>query len=174
MQHPVTTEYLDAGRQIKETISSVKILLKKGFQILWLWPNIDAGSDIFSKEIRMFREKYKRIENILFYKNFSPEEYAIILNNCSCIFGNSSSGIREASYLGIPTVNIGTRQNNREVSKNVINVNYSAKEIAKAVIKQTNKIFKKNYLYGDGNAGQRIAKILSTCKLDIKKNLNYL
>ena len=89
-------------------------------------------------------------------------------------FGNSSSGIREASYLGIPTVNIGTRQNNREVSKNVINVKYSAKEIVKAVIKQNNKKFKKSYLYGDGKAGERIAKVLATCELDIKKELNYL
>lgn len=174
MQHPVTTEYLNARMQIKETINSVKILLKKGYQILWLWPNIDAGSDIFSKEIRKFREKNKNIKNLLFYKNFSPEEYAIILKNSSCIFGNSSSGIREASYLGIPAVNIGTRQSNREVSKNVINVRYSAKEIVKAVIKQNNKQFKKSYLYGDGKAGERMAKILATCELDIKKKLNYL
>ena len=174
MQHPVTTEYLNAYNQINETIKAVKILLQKGYQILWLWPNIDAGSDVFSKEIRSFREKNKSVKNILFYKNFSPEEYATILKNSSCIFGNSSSGIREASYLGIPTVNIGTRQNNREVSKNVINVKYSAKEIVRAVIKQNNKKFRKSYLYGDGKAGERIAKVLATCELDIKKKLNYL
>lgn len=174
MQHPVTTEYLNAKSQIKETIKAVMELVKQNYQILWLWPNIDAGSDIFSKEIRKFREKNKKIKNILFYKNFSPEEYAIILNNCSCIFGNSSSGIREASYLGIPSVNIGTRQNNREISENVINVKYSADDIVGAVKKQYNKKFKKSYLYGDGKAGDRIAKILSICELDIKKELNYL
>ena len=59
MQHPVTTEYLNAYNQINETIKAVKILLQKGYQILWLWPNIDAGSDVFSKEIRKFREKIK-------------------------------------------------------------------------------------------------------------------
>ena len=95
MQHPVTTEYFDAKRQINETIKAVKILVSKGFQILWLWPNIDAGSDYFSKEIRKFREKNKNIKNILFYKNFSPEDYASILKNSSCILGNSSSGIRK-------------------------------------------------------------------------------
>ena len=56
MQHPVTTEYKNAKIQIKETIKAANILSKK-VQILWLWPNIDAGSDIFSKEIRSFREK---------------------------------------------------------------------------------------------------------------------
>ena len=50
MQHPVTTEYFDAKRQINETIKAVKILVSKGIQILWLWPNIDAGSDYFSKK----------------------------------------------------------------------------------------------------------------------------
>jgi len=174
MQHPVTTEYLNAKSQINKTIKAAMELVKQNYQILWLWPNIDAGSDIFSKEIRKFREKNKKIKNILFYKNFSPEEYAIILNNCSCIVGNSSSGIREASYLGIPSVNIGTRQNNREISKNVINVNYSVQEIVGAVKKQYNKKFKKSYLYGDGKAGYRMAKILSNCELDIKKELNYL
>ena len=89
MQHPVTTEYFDAKRQIIETIKAVKILISKGIQILWLWPNIDAGSDYFSKEIRKFREKNKNIKNILFYKNFSPEDYASILKNSSCILGNS-------------------------------------------------------------------------------------
>ncbi len=174
MQHPVTTEYLDSKRQIKETIKSVKALLSKGIQIVWLWPNIDAGSDIFSKEIRKFRELNKNLKNILFYKNFSPEEYATILNNCSCIFGNSSSGIREASYLGIPAVNIGNRQRNREIAKNVVNVKYLSKDIVKAVLKQFNKRFKKNNLYGDGKAGEKIAQILSTCDLDIVKKLNYI
>ena len=174
MQHPVTTEYFDAKRQINETIKAVKILVSKGIQILWLWPNIDAGSDYFSKEIRKFREGNKNIKNILFYKNFTPEEYACILKNSSCILGNSSSGIREASYLGIPSVNIGNRQSFRETGKNVVNVDYSSKNIIKAVLKQFNKKFKKNNLYGDGRAGKRIAKILSNCNLNIIKKLNYL
>ena len=174
MQHPVTTEYLDAKRQITETIKAVKILISKGIQILWLWPNIDAGSDFFSKEIRRFREKNKNLKNILFYKNFSPEEYACILKNSSCILGNSSSGIREASYLGIPCVNIGNRQSFRERGKNVLDVDYSSNKIVNAVLKQFDRKFKKNNLYGDGKAGARIAKILSNCKLDIIKKLNYL
>ena len=174
MQHPVTTEYHDAKRQIRETIKSVKELLIKDIQIIWLWPNIDAGSDIFSKEIRRFRELNKNLKSILFYKNFSPEEYATILNNSSCIFGNSSSGIREASYLGIPAVNIGNRQRNREVAQNVVNVNYNSKDIVKAVLKQRNRKFKKSKLYGNGNAGEKIAKILSSCNLSILKKLNYI
>lgn len=173
LYHPVTTEYYNAPSQIKEIIKSVKILKEK-FQIIWLWPNIDAGSDIFSKKIRNFREKNKQLDNILFYKNFTPEEYATIINNCSCIFGNSSSGIREASFLGIPSVNIGNRQRLRETSKNVINVECIAEDIVRAVVKQNNKKYKKDNLYGDGTAGQKIAKILAKCDLKITKTLNYI
>ena len=173
MQHPVTTEYERAQEQIDETIKAVKVLTKK-IQIIWLWPNVDAGSDIFSRRIRRFREKNPNVKNLLFYKNFTPEEYAVVLKNCSCIVGNSSSGIRESAFFGIPTVNIGTRQNLRETSKNVVNVDYSAEKIISAVMIQKNKRFKKNTLYGDGTAGKQIAKILSKCNLDINKTLNYI
>ena len=53
-------------------------------------------------------------------------------------------------------------------------VGYSSNKIVNAVLKQFNRKFKKNNLYGDGKAGARIAKILSNCKLDIIKKLNYL
>ena len=158
MQHPVTTEYFDAKRQINETIKAVKILVSKGIQIFWLWPNIVAGSDYFSKEIRKFREGNKNIKNILFYKNFTPEEYACILKNSSCILGNSSSGIREASYLGIPSVNIGNRQSFRETGKNVVNVDYSSKNIIKAVLKQFNKNLKKIIFMGMVELGRGLQK----------------
>jgi UDP-hydrolysing UDP-N-acetyl-D-glucosamine 2-epimerase len=173
MQHPVTTEYNNAKKQIDETIKAVKILSQK-IQILWLWPNVDAGSDIFSSQIRRFREKNPGIKNLLFYKNFTPEEYATILKNCSCIVGNSSSGIRESAFLGIPTVNIGNRQHLRETSKNVLHVRHLSEKIVAAVMLQKNKKYKKDILYGDGTAGKQIAKILSKCELNIKKTLNYI
>ena len=173
IQHPVTTEYKNAKIQIKETIKAANILSKK-VQILWLWPNIDAGSDIFSKEIRSFREK-ENPKNIYFHKNFSAEHYAYLLSKATCIFGNSSSGIREASYFGTPAVNIGNRQSGRETSKNIINVDHSAINIVNAVNKQIKiKKYSKSFLYGNGNAGKKISKILSNTKLDIFKKLNYI
>ena len=173
MQHPVTTEYKDSKIHITQTINAAKNIIKSGIQILWLWPNIDAGSDIYSKEIRKFREN-NDTKKIIFYKNFTPEEYAILIKNSSCIVGNSSSGIREASYLGIPSVNIGNRQSNRETSNNTIHVSHDWKKIVNAIHLQINKSFKSSSLYGDGNAGKKIAKILSSCKINVIKKLNYL
>ena len=102
-----------------------------------MWPNIDAGSDDVSKGIRIFREK-ERPKNIHFYKNFSPEDYIKLIANCLCQIGNSSSAIREGAFLGVPAVNIGTRQNGRECGKNVIHVDYKKKEIEDAIKIQIN------------------------------------
>ena len=140
-----------------------------------MWPNIDAGSDDISKGIRKFREKFNP-KNIHFYRNFSPEDYLSLIFNSKCLIGNSSSGIRECSYLGIPVVNIGSRQENRERSNNVIDVGYDRSEIEQALLKQLQKKskYKTVKLYGDGTAGKKMVKILEKINLSNKKKLNYL
>ena len=77
-----------------------------------IWPNIDAGADIISQYLRA-RKKYPDLK-INFYKNFEPEDYLKLIYNSECLIGNTSSGIRECSYLAIPFVNIGDRQDDRE------------------------------------------------------------
>ena len=173
LQHPITSEYGEGVSQINETIKAVYKLSQKGMQVLWLWPNVDAGSDDVSNGIRTFRENIKA-RNIRFFKNFQPEEYVSLLANAKCIIGNSSSGIREASFLGTPCVNIGTRQTGRERGENVIDVNYDSDEIYLAILKQIkNGKYAKSNLFGDGNAGKKIAQILSTVEPKIQKKISY-
>ena len=97
-----------------------------------------------------------------------------MLKNSRCIVGNSSSGIREASFLGVPSVNIGTRQSDRERGPNVKDVDYDRILIFKSITQQVNKKFKRSYLYGKGEAGKKITKILLNTKFTINKKLNYL
>ena len=173
LQHPITSEYGEGVSQINETIKAVYKLSQKGMQVLWLWPNVDAGSDDVSNGIRTFRENIKA-RNIRFFKNFQPEEYVSLLANAKCIIGNSSSGIREASFLGTPCVNIGTRQTGRERGENVIDVNYKSDEIYNAILKQIkNGKYPKSNLFGDGNSGKKIAQILSTVEPKIQKKISY-
>ena len=173
LQHPITSEYGEGFSQINETIKAVYKLSQKGMQVLWLWPNVDAGSDDVSNGIRTFRENIKT-RNIRFFKNFQPEEYVSLLANAKCIIGNSSSGIREASFLGTPCVNIGTRQTGRERGENVIDVNYKSDEIYNAILKQIkNGKYPKSNLFGDGNSGKKIAQILSTVEPKIQKKISY-
>jgi len=169
-QHPVTTEYGDSLEQISITLEAIN---KLNVQTLVLWPNPDAGSEDIAKGIRKFREK-KLFLNMRFFKNLPLDTYIHLLNKTKCLIGNSSSGIREGSFIGTPVVNIGTRQNKRVRGKNIIDVGHDIEQITEAIIKQLKH---GNYLsekiYGDGKSGIRIAKILSKAKITIQKNIYY-
>ncbi|MCJ7565031.1 MAG: UDP-N-acetylglucosamine 2-epimerase, partial [Candidatus Aminicenantes bacterium] len=170
LQHPVTTEYGQGFEQINETLKAISELK---MQTVWLWPNVDAGSDDISKGLRIFREKYQP-DYVHFYRNFTIEDYARLINNCACLIGNSSSAIREGSYLGTPAVNIGTRQEGREKGENVIDVGYQSERIKEAILTQIRHgRYPHNLLYGDGRASGRIVDILSTHQISIQKKLFY-
>ncbi len=166
LQHPVTTEFGQGFQQINETLEAIKAV---NMQTVCFWPYVDAGSDHISKGIRMFRERNRELP-IHFYRNLSPEDYVNLIDKCACLVGNSSSGIREASFLGVPTVNIGSRQNRRERGQNVIDVGYERNQIVEAISAQLHHGKHDScHIYGDGNAGPRIADILAECELNIVK-----
>jgi UDP-N-acetylglucosamine 2-epimerase len=97
-----------------------------------------------------------------------------LLYNSKAIIGNSSVAIRECSYLGIPAVNIGTRQAGRERGANVIDVDYNRDEILRAIRKHVDSGHRpESTIYGDGKAGARIADLLCTLKPRIEKRLTY-
>jgi len=170
LQHPVTTEYGQGLAQIEETLEAVASL---NMQTAWLWPNVDAGSDDVSKGLRRFREK-RNPENIHFYINFAVEDYARLINNAACLAGNSSSALREGAFLGVPAVNIGTRQGGREHGHNVVHVGYDRKEIETAIREQIEHgRYERDTTFGDGNAGEKIADILATADFKIQKRLTY-
>lgn len=162
LQHPVTTECMDAGAQIRETIAALRAV---AMQTVWLWPNIDAGTDAISHELRRFRE-VERPSWLRMHRNFSVEDYARLLNGCACVVGNSSSALREGAFLGTPAVNIGSRQSNRERAANVADVPAEAGAIEAAVRERLARgRFACDPLFGDGRAGERIAEILGTVPL---------
>lgn len=170
MQHPVTTEYSVARKQITETLHAVRDL---DIPALWFWPNVDAGSDGTSEGIRTFRES-TAAQNIHFFKNMTPEDFLRLAYNSRCIVGNSSVGIRECSFLGVPAVNIGTRQSGRERGRNVTDVGYDRDEITEAINRHLNNgHLPSNTLYGDGKAGARIADLLGSVPLRMEKHLTY-
>jgi len=169
-QHPVTTEYGQGERQITETLMAVKEL---GMPTIMLWPNADAGSEDVARGIRKFREHFPH-DHIRFYKNFPVETYIRLMSHSSCVIGNSSSVIREGAFLGVPAVNVGTRQTGRERGSNVIDVDYDRDQILKAIQRQSsNGRYQSDPIYGDGHAGERIVNILATCPLNLQKRLTY-
>lgn len=169
LQHPVTTEYADARAQVEATLSAVSA---SGFQALWFWPNPDSGSDGTSKGIRAFREDnpYAKIH---FFKNMEPEVFLRLIKAAKCIVGNSSAAIRECAFLGIPAVNIGTRQANRERGGNVFDVDYRADEILKGIKVQSAKfgMLAHELIYGAGGSGALMADICAELPLRFEKKI---
>ncbi len=170
MQHPVTTEHELARQHVFETLNAVR---DSGRPALWFWPNIDAGADGTSNGIRAYRE-LERPANIHFFKNMAPADFLRLIYNCECLVGNSSVGIREAGFLGVPVVNIGSRQAGRDRGANVKDVEYNRAAIGLAIVEQkAHGRYERDTLYGDGQSGERIAAILATVPLRIEKQLTY-
>jgi UDP-N-acetylglucosamine 2-epimerase len=170
MQHPVTTAHDDARQHMQVTLEAVHA---SGYQALWFWPNVDAGSDGTSGAIRAFREKHPDM-NAHFYKNMAPMDFLSLLINSRGIVGNSSVAIRECSYLGVPAINIGSRQNRRDRGRNVVDVAHDPVIILSAIKLMWNQKERlRDTVYGDGAAGQNIAKVLASVPLSIEKTLTY-
>jgi UDP-hydrolysing UDP-N-acetyl-D-glucosamine 2-epimerase len=168
-QHPVTTEYGQGKEQIWETLEALDELK---IPTIMLWPNVDAGSEDIATGMRTFREKRKP-EYIRFYKNFPTETYIRLMLSCGCAVGNSSAPIREGAFLGVPAVNIGTRQMGRDRGPNVIDAGYDRHEIAAAIRRQLGRRYSPDHLYGDGRAGGRIAELLAGVPLRTQKRLVF-
>lgn len=170
MQHPVTTEHQLARSHVTETLRAVHEL---GLPTLWFWPNVDAGSDGTSSGVRAFRENVAPA-NIHFFKNMQPTDFLRLIQNARCLVGNSSVGIRESAFLGVPVVNIGSRQGGRERAGNVMDVDYDREQIKTAIDTQVARgTYTRDTLYGDGHAGARIADLLAEQPLKIEKRLMY-
>lgn len=170
MQHPVTTEYQEAQRQVTETLHAVH---DSGLPAFWFWPNVDAGSDGTSKGIRIFREQ-NHTANIHFFRNMQPEDFLRLIYNSRAVVGNSSVGIRECSFLGVPVVNVGSRQAGRERGPNVLDVESDRTSILAAIRQQIGHgNFPQENIYGDGKAGERIADLLNQVPLTFEKRLAY-
>lgn len=170
MQHPVTTEYQAARQQIEETLWAIADL---GLPTLWFWPNVDAGADAVSKGIRIFREHYP-LPAVHFFKNMPPEQFIKLCYNSRAIIGNSSVAIRECAFLGVPAVNIGSRQSGRDRAANVLDVGHDRAAITTAIRRQWARgRVASDLLYGDGTSGPRIAEVLATAPLGFEKRLTY-
>ena len=154
-------------QKIADAVSELEI------PTVWLWPNMDAGSDGVSKAIRELREN-RQPEHIHFFKSLPIELFAPLMKNAGCIVGNSSTGIREASFLGLPSVNIGSRQNGRERGVNVIDVPYHKDAIVRAVSAQlAHGHYSPATIYGDGAAGVAIARTLLDAEIAQQKTITY-
>lgn len=154
MFHPVTTE----ARELQHYADDfVEALLQDDKNYIVIFPNNDLGSSLILKS-------YEKLRNNLRFKIFPSlrfEYFLTLLKNAKFIIGNSSAGIREAPYYGIPVINIGTRQQNRAVNSSICNVDYSKDSIFKALQMEMTKSKEIEHdSFGDGNSAAAFLKAL--------------
>jgi UDP-hydrolysing UDP-N-acetyl-D-glucosamine 2-epimerase len=151
--HPVTTE-ADCGEQMTVLeLAVMTVAVKYGLQVHACWPNVDAGSNAVTTALRHWA--------IPKHRTMSPEQWTRAMLECRVLVGNSSSGIREGSYIGTPVVNVGSRQRGRERAGNVMDVAPIMEEIVAAIERQLEHgRYACSTLYGDGHAASRIVQVL--------------
>ena len=120
-----------------------------------IYPNNDRGSDLIVEEILRLKglPRFRLITSMRF------EYYLTLLKNSKAIMGNSSAGVREAPVYGVPTVNIGTRQNKRFNYKSIINVSENRTKILEALNNLPKKISPSKH-FGKGNSADLFIQIL--------------
>lgn len=173
LQHPVTEEFEQAGRQMATTLDAVK---RFDADVVIIRNNSDAGSALVERAIQE-----KRAPNMRVFANLPREDFAGLLDAADAMVGNSSSGILEAPSFELPAVNIGGREAGRLQGANVINAAHDADEIARALDKALSPAFRSSLRgcenpYGDGKSAKRIVDILEQAPIDenlLVKRLTY-
>lgn len=158
--HPVTTE---KSETFTNTSIFVDALIESELNYILIYPNNDSGSSDILINYKKF-EKYKRIK---IFPSIRFESFLSLLKNSDFIIGNSSTGIREAPYFNIPTINIGTRQNKRSSGKLIRNISFNKKEIIKEILNINNheNDFESKREFGNGDSDKLFLKLLRSNNL---------
>jgi UDP-N-acetylglucosamine 2-epimerase (hydrolysing) len=147
MFHPVTTEFDQIDEQSKQLVDAL-IESEKNYVVVF--PNNDMGNDYILRSFKKFQNNPK----FVIYPSLRFEYFLILLKHAEFIIGNSSAGIREAPYYGVPTINIGSRQNNRSLAKDIINTDYSNESILAGILKAETLKLEPIQHFGDGKSDE--------------------
>jgi len=166
LQHAVSSQIEQAKSQMEETMQAIMGLK---LQTIVIYPNVDPGNASLIKVI----EKYRHCPFLKIQKSLPHQTFLGLMKTANAMVGNSSSTIIEAPSFGLPVVDIGIRQAERERADNIINVPHQRKAIEKAIKKALTPSFRKKLTglrnpYGNGTASQRIVKVLERIKIDQK------
>lgn len=158
--HPVVQEACSAGTQMENLMAAVRA---KDFQAMCLMPNADAGN----ASMRVVLEAWRGDPDVRLVTHLPRAEFASWMAAADMQIGNSSSGIIEAASFGLPVINVGSRQNEREQSGNVVDCDITQSAIL-AAIDAAQALHSRHFvnIYGDGNAGERIVELLAKLPLD--------
>ncbi|MBZ7937479.1 UDP-N-acetylglucosamine 2-epimerase [Campylobacter molothri] len=135
--HPVTTEFNSMKEQSEEFVNA---LIKSKKNYIVIYPNNDLGFE----SIMQSYEKLKNLKRFKIFPSLKFEYFIILLKHADFIIGNSSCILKEALYLGINGILIGSRQDARTNIKDVLKAQANEKEILKLIKKPFNPKNKKH------------------------------
>ena len=162
-QHPVTGEVDEAAAQMR---TSLRALEYSGLQVVATYPNSDAGGRAMIDVLKEWKGDWLHV-----FPSLGQRKFATLLKRAKAMVGNSSSGIIEAPFFGVPAVNVGTRQAGRLRAGNVVDVTYDTAAMREAIDCAVNDAaFRERVLtspspYGDGHAGERIVEVLGALEI---------
>jgi UDP-N-acetylglucosamine 2-epimerase (hydrolysing) len=157
--HPVTSELASLENDILEAVSAIKKSRKNWVVV---YPNNDSGSDII---LRAYRENIFGLENVKIFPSIRFEYFLVLLKNAEVLVGNSSCGIREAPFYGLPVINIGSRQNNRSTSACIKNVDHCTASILDFIEELSGKRHPPTIQYGEGSSALKFLELLKDEKI---------
>lgn len=115
--HPVTLGNRTAKDDIDDFISALEE--RKDLRIIFTMPNSDTGSQFIVEAVNGFVERNHGRAKA--FKSLGVVRYLSVMKFCCAVVGNSSSGLLEVPSFGIPTLNIGNRQQGRIAADSVYN-----------------------------------------------------
>lgn len=154
MFHPVTSEEQYIDLYAKNLFSALEKLPNN---YIVVYPNNDAGSGKILSAI----DNYQQKSNFKIYPSIRFEYFLTLLKNADFIIGNSSAGVREAPFYGLPSINIGTRQNARFKGNSVIDCGYAENDISQAIAKIPHLQLNKSTHFGDGNSTELFMQFIN-------------
>jgi len=155
MYHPVTTSTENLPAAIRK---SVEALLESDENYVIIYPNNDPGSEIIIKEIRFLENN----PNFRVFPSIRFEFFLVLLKYAKFIIGNSSAGVREAPFYGLPTINIGSRQNDRASAQSIIHVNDDKDQILNAIKMAKIRECEATQEFGSGNSHELFYEVISS------------
>jgi UDP-hydrolysing UDP-N-acetyl-D-glucosamine 2-epimerase len=165
--HPVTLEK-DTTCEADALFAALEQIAQQGtMQILFCYPNADAGSRLLMERSRAFAAQHTAVK---IFVNLDAVTYWSLLRCVEVVVGNSSSGIMETASFALPTVNVGLRQRGRERAGNVLDAEPEKDAILARIAEARSATFRTSLEtmtnpYGDGHAAVRIVQVLTTCPL---------
>lgn len=163
LYHPVTTQLSELPEKATNVAEALK---KSGKNFVIIEPNNDPGHEV----IREAFANLVTLPRVRVIPSMRFEHYVSLVKSCDFVIGNSSSGVREAPYLGIPSINLGSRQSGRNsVSRSIFNTEEKVGDIMHSIRLATATKSKRDRLFGDGKSAERFGGLIRRGALDIRK-----